>query len=295
MADPALVATIDEFLLELRVERGLAPHTIAAYRRDLTQFAAEAGPEWRDDPEPARAFAARLRRQGRRATTQARKLAAMRAFYGFALREGVARRNVADLLELPRKGTFLPDVLAVDEVIRILDAPSGDDPVAIRDRAILELLYDCGLRVSELTGLDTDRLDLPKLAVRVIGKGNRERKVPMGEVTRNRLSLYLNGPRLAWTAGRPTAAVFVNQRGGRLGRESVWRLVKHWTRVAGISADVSPHTFRHSYATHLLEGGADLRVVQTLLGHASISTTQLYTHLTGERLREVYTRAHPRA
>jgi integrase/recombinase XerD len=295
MADPALADAIDEFLLELRVERGLAPLTVSAYRRDLAQFAEGDTSSWRDDPASAQAFAARLRRQGMRATTQARKLAAVRAFYGFALREGVAHRNVADLLDLPRKGQFLPDVLSPEDVAAILEAPPENDPVGIRDRAILEVLYACGLRVSELTGLDTDRLDLGRMAVRVIGKGNRERRVPLGELARDRLSRYLSGPRLEWTAGRPSAAVFVNQRGGRIGRESVWRLVKRWTVVAGVGADVSPHTFRHSFATHLLEGGADLRVVQALLGHASISTTQLYTHLTGERLREVYTRAHPRA
>jgi len=293
--DPALLEAIDGFLAEIRVERGLSPLTVAAYRRDLAQFAAAAGAAWRNDPEPVRDFVNRLRQTGSRPSTQARKVAAIRSFYGFALREGLADRDVAALLDAPRPGSYLPDVLAADEVARILEAPPADQPVGIRDRAILELLYACGLRVSELTGLDTDRLDLPGLQVRVIGKGNRERRVPMGEEARERLHRYLSGPREAWTAARPSEAVFVSQRGARLARESVWRLVRHWARVAGISARVTPHTFRHSFATHLLEGGADLRVVQTLLGHASISTTQLYTHLTGERLREVYTRAHPRA
>jgi len=292
--DPRLTAAVDEFLLEIRVERGLSPLTIAAYRRDLGQFAAGAGTAWRDDPSAVGEFVARLRRQGRRATTQARKVAAIRSFYGFARREGIIERNLADLIDPPRPGRYLPEVLAADEVERILAAP-GDDPPGIRDAAILELLYACGLRVSELTGLDLDRLNLPGLEVRVIGKGNRERRVPMGEPARDRLHRYIGGPRREWTAGRQTAAVFVSQRGARLGRESVWRLVRRWGRAAGIGADVTPHTFRHSFATHLLEGGADLRVVQTLLGHASISTTQLYTHLTGERLREVYARAHPRA
>jgi integrase/recombinase XerD len=292
--DPRLAAAVDEFLLEIRVERGLSPLTIAAYRRDLGQFAANAGTAWRDDPSAVGEFVARLRRQGRRATTQARKVAAIRSFYGFARREGIIERNLADLIDPPRPGRYLPEVLAPDEVERILAAP-GDDPPGIRDAAILELLYACGLRVSELTGLDLDRLNLPGLEVRVIGKGNRERRVPMGEPARDRLHRYITGPRQDWTAKRPIAAVFVSQRGARLGRESVWRLVRRWGRVAGIGADVTPHTFRHSFATHLLEGGADLRVVQTLLGHASISTTQLYTHLTGERLREVYARAHPRA
>jgi integrase/recombinase XerD len=292
--DPALTEAIDAFLLELQVERGLSPLTIAAYRRDLGQFAAVAGTSWRADPEPVRSFVNGLRRDGLRPTTQARKVAAIRSFYGFALREGIAQRDVAALLDSPRPGSYLPDVLDPEEVERILAAPP-DDPVGIRDAAILELLYACGLRVSELTGLDTDRIDLDGLQVRVIGKGNRERRVPMGEPARERLHRYLTGPRATWTAGRPTPAVFVSQRGRRLARESVWRMVRRWTEAAGVVGHVTPHTFRHSFATHLLEGGADLRVVQTLLGHASISTTQLYTHLTGERLREVYARAHPRA
>jgi integrase/recombinase XerD len=294
-SDPALARAIDAFLLELRVERGLSPLTVAAYRRDLAQFARVSGREWRSDPEPVAEFVNALRRNGRRPSTQARKVAAIRSFYGFALREGIASRDVAALLDSPRPGSYLPDVLDPDDVARILDAPPRDEPRGTRDAAILELLYACGLRVSELTGLDTDRLDLVGLQVRVIGKGNRERRVPMGEVARERLHRYLTGPRATWTAGRPTPAVFVSERGSRLTRESVWRLVRRWTRQAGVSGRVTPHTFRHSFATHLLEGGADLRVVQTLLGHASISTTQLYTHLTGERLREVYARAHPRA
>lgn len=293
--DPALEAAIHAFLDEMQVERGLSPLTVAAYRRDLGQFAAVAGTAWRSDPEPVRDFVNALRRDGQRPSTQARKVAAIRSFYGFALREELADRDVAALLDPPKAGSYLPDVLSAESVASILDAPPSDSAVGIRDGAILELLYACGLRVSELTGLDTDRLDLPGLQVRVIGKGNRERRVPMGEEARERIHRYLAGPRAAWTSGHPSPAVFVSQRGGRLARESVWRLVRRWAAAAGVEARVTPHTFRHSFATHLLEGGADLRVVQTLLGHASISTTQLYTHLTGERLREVYARAHPRA
>jgi integrase/recombinase XerD len=288
---------IDAFLLELRVERGLSPLTIAAYKRDLAQFAEQAGSRWRHDPASVHDFVRDLQRDGRLAATQARKVAAIRSFYAFALREGIARRDVASLLDQPRPGRHLPDVLEPDEVAAILAAPiaAGDDPTAIRDAAALELLYASGLRVSELTGLDTDRVDLERRMVRVIGKGNRERRVPMGEEARDRLHRYMSGPRATWTAAKPTPALFVSVRATRLARESVWRLVRRWTEVAGVAASVTPHTFRHSFATHLLEGGADLRVVQALLGHASIGTTQLYTHLTGERLREVYARAHPRA
>jgi integrase/recombinase XerD len=295
MRDPALTEAIDAFLVELRVERGLSPHTIAAYRRDLAQFAEVAGGEWTHDPQPLLDFVRGLQRNGAKGSTQARKSAAIRSFYAFALREGVATRDVPALVDAPKPGSYLPDVLAADDVGRILDAPPADDAVGIRDRAILEVLYACGLRVSELVGLDTDRVDLANQQVRVIGKGNKERRVPMGDEARERLHRYRIGPREEWTAGRPTPAVFVGQRGRRLSREAVWRLVKRWSAAAGVRERVTPHTFRHSFATHLLEGGADLRVVQALLGHASISTTQLYTHLTGERVREVYARAHPRA
>ncbi len=293
--DPALAAAVDAFLVELRVERGLSPLTIAAYRRDLAQFSSHAGTRWRDDPRPLIEFVGALQRTGARGSTQARKSAAVRSFYGFALREGLATRDVPALVDAPRPGQYLPDVLAPDQVADILDAPPPDDDAGLRDRAMLELLYGCGLRVSELVGLDTDRVDLPNQQVRVIGKGNKERRVPMGDEARERLHRYMAGPRQAWTAGRPTPAVFVSRRGRRLSRESVWRSVKRWAAQAGVRERVTPHTFRHSFATHLLEGGADLRVVQALLGHASISTTQLYTHLTGERVREVYARAHPRA
>ena len=293
--DGSLEEAINAFLVELRVERGLSPLTIWAYRRDLAQFAEHAGRRWRDDPQPLIDFVTALQRLGAKGSTQARKSAAVRSFYRFALREGLVERDLPALVDAPKPGSYLPDVLAADDVERILDAPPTSDPIGIRDRAILELLYGCGLRVSELVGLDTDRVDLPSQQVRVIGKGNKERRVPMGDEARDRLHRYRSGPREAWTAGRPTPAVFVGMRGRRLSREAVWRLVRHWADAAGVRERVTPHTFRHSFATHLLEGGADLRVVQALLGHASISTTQLYTHLTGERVREVYARAHPRA
>ncbi len=294
-AEAGLQGAVDAFLLELRVERGLSPLTIEAYRRDLGQFAEHAGSRWRDDPGPLIEFVAALQRHAARRSTQARKSAAVRSFYAFALREGLATRDVPALVDAPRPGSYLPDVLAPEQVAAILDAPPADDLIGVRDRAVLEVLYASGVRVSELVGLDTDRVDLAAQQLRVIGKGNRERRVPMGDEARERLHRYLTGPRAEWTAGRPTPAVFVGRRGKRLSREAVWALVKRWTGVAGVTERVTPHTFRHSFATHLLEGGADLRVVQALLGHASISTTQLYTHLTGERVREVYAKAHPRA
>ena len=286
--------TLEAFLLELRVERGLSPLTLRAYAADLVQFAEHAGSDWENDAQALVTFLARLRALGRRSSTLARKVAAIRGFYAFAFREGVISRDVAALVDTPRRGGYLPDVLTAAQVSAILDAPPADEATGIRDRAMLELLYACGLRVTELVGLDLERIDLAGTTVRVIGKGNRERRVPMGEPARDRLHRYLTGPRVLW-ARTPTPAVFVNQRGTRLTREACWRMVTRWATAVGIDSRVTPHTFRHSFATHLLEGGADLRVVQTLLGHASINTTQLYTHLTGERLREVYERAHPRA
>ena len=247
-----LEAAIAAFLIELRVERGLSPLTIAAYRRDLAQFAEHAGGRWRDDPQPLLEFVARLQRDGAKGSTQARKSAAVRSFYAFALGEGHVKRDIPALVDAPRPGSYLPDVLEPEDVARILDAPPAEDDVGIRDRAILELLYACGLRASELVGLDTDRIDLPNAQVRVIGKGNKERRVPMGDEARERLHRYRSGPRQAWTSAKPTPAVFVNTRGKRLSRESVWRLVKRWTAAAGVSERVTPHTFRHSFATHLL-------------------------------------------
>ena len=211
------------FLLELRVERGLSPLTIAAYRRDLASSpAASTAGNWRGDPAPARRFLAGLRTAGSRGSTLARKTAAIRSFYAFALREGEATRDVATLLETPRAGSYLPDVLARDQVEAVLEAPTDDD-IGLRDGAILELLYASGLRVSELVGLNVDRLDLANLQLRVIGKGNKERRVPMGEPARDRLHRYISGPRERWTAGRPNEAVFVSRHGRRLGREAVWR------------------------------------------------------------------------
>jgi len=220
---------------------------------------------------------------------------------------------VAPHLDLPRQPRLLPEALSEDEVVRLLEAAGGEPPgghgptdtdgSALRDRALLELLYAAGVRISEALGLDRGDLSLDNGLVRVLGKGDRERVVPVGDVALGWLGRYLTWPRPAWlavaegsiTADDPRSPLFVTSRGHRLGRGQAWRSTKDAAVAAGLGDRVSPHTLRHSFATHLLEGGADLRVVQELLGHASIATTQLYTHLTGERIREVYARAHPRA
>jgi integrase/recombinase XerD len=306
-ATTGLAQAIDAYLDYLRVERGLSSATISAYSIDLRAFARHAqsrADNWRSESQPATAYLASLSRPPRvlRPATHRRKAAAVRAFYRFCFSEGLIERDVAGLLDLPRAARVLPDTLDVADVEALLDAPNAESASGIRDRALLELLYACGLRVSEALNLDMEDLSLSEASVRVIGKGDRERRLPVGDVAISALHRYIADVRpqlLACSSAQSTArrggAVFVNQRGERLNRMAAWRTIRNAALVGGVRGHVTPHTLRHSFATHLLEGGADLRVVQELLGHASITTTQLYTHLTGERIKQVYARAHPRA
>ena len=308
--------SIEDYLTYLRVERGVADSTIRAYRGDLGDFASSRGAaaRWATGPEVAQQYLAARARRGRpndpglAPTSLRRRAAAIRGFYRFAFGDGLIEVDVAAHLELPRQPRLLPETLTVDEVERLLDAAGGaegadttaTDALRVRNRALLEVLYAAGLRVSEALGLDLGTVSLESAWVRVIGKGDRERVVPIGDIAMDWLARYLAWPRAHWlaVAGVPdgaTTPLFVTPRGGRLSRQQAWAVVKAAADAASLGDRVSPHTLRHSFATHLLEGGADLRVVQELLGHASISTTQLYTHLTGERIREVYARAHPRA
>jgi integrase/recombinase XerD len=300
----ALGAVIDEFLSYLRVERGVSPATTAAYGVDLRDFARSVGSggAWRETPEVAVGYlAARSRRgtagdRGLAPTSLRRRAAAIRGFYRFAYGEGLIPADVAARLDLPRQPRLLPETLDIGEVERLLEA-AGD---ALRDRALLELLYAAGLRISEALRLDLEDVSRADRTVRVMGKGDRERVVPVGDIAVEWLNRWLAEGRPALLALSHVAPVrggpvFVGDRGRRLARQQGWAAVKRAALRAGLGDRVSPHTLRHSFATHLLEGGADLRIVQELLGHASISTTQLYTHLTGERIRAVYARAHPRA
>jgi integrase/recombinase XerD len=314
---------LDAYIAYLRVERGLADATLRAYRADLGDFAASRGAarEWADGPEAAQRYLAARARRGRSfdpglaPASLRRRTAAIRGFYRFAYGDGLIAQDIAAHLDLPRQSRLLPETLTVEETVRLLESSGGEglgpgggrrrkrtdsDGVALRNRALLELLYASGLRVSEAVGLDREDVMADEALVRVVGKGDRERVVPVGDVALAWLARYLAWPRAAWLAsgGEGDGAgtpLFVTRSGHRLGRQAAWTAVKHAADAAGLGGRVSPHTLRHSFATHLLEGGADLRVVQELLGHASISTTQLYTHLTGERIREVYARAHPRA
>jgi len=303
VATPSLDRAIADYLAYLRVERGLSPATIRAYRGDLGYFAAARGTErqWAAGPEAARRYLAARTRRGRprdpglAPTSLRRRAASIRGFYRFAFGEGLIGVDVAAHIDLPRQPRLLPETLTVADVEVLLEAAPD-----VRGRALLELLYAAGLRVSEALGLDREDLSTDGGFVRVIGKGDKERLVPVGDIALDWLARWLADERPALLAlhhvdparGGP---VFLGDRGRRLARQQAFAIVRGSARRAGLPESVSPHTLRHSFATHLLEGGADLRIVQELLGHASISTTQLYTHLTGERVREVYARAHPRA
>ena len=305
--DRGLTAAMETYLDYLRVERGLSSATISAYATDLRAFARHATLsrfDWRVDAAASTGYLTSLSKPPRvmRPATHRRKAAAVRAFYRFCFAEGLIERDVASLLDLPRAARVLPDTLDVQDVEALLEAPDPATPLGIRDRALLELLYACGLRVSEALNLDLEDLSLDEASVRVIGKGDRERRLPVGDVAVNALHRYLADSRPvlvarvpAKPANRRGGPIFVNQRGERLSRMAAWRTIRQAALTGGVTGHVTPHTLRHSFATHLLEGGADLRVVQELLGHASITTTQLYTHLTGERIKQVYARAHPRA
>jgi integrase/recombinase XerD len=302
-----LAVEAERYLDHLAVERGLSEHTLSAYRRDLRRYVAFL--THRDMLEPGaveeatvRSFVASLSASTHgpddtpyRATSVARTLSAVRSFHRFLLREGLTDRDPAIGVPQPRLPRSLPRPLPVEDVRRLLEAPDEGSPAGLRDRAILELLYGSGLRISELTGLDVDDLDLEEGSVRVLGKGGKEREVPLGSFGRDAVGAYLTRGRPALASVATRGAVFLNARGGRLSRQSCARLLGRYVRLAGIERHVTLHTLRHSFATHLLEGGADVRVVQELLGHASVATTQIYTLVTARHLREVYEESHPRA
>jgi len=304
---PTVAAAAARYLDHLAVERGLAVNTLDSYRRDLRRYAQVLGTRnitslgAVTEAEVA-AFVATLR-EGTpdhppvKAASAARALVAVRGLHRFAARERLVTSDVAREVRPPVLPRSLPKAISVEEVAALIEAAGFDQtPLAVRDQALLELLYASGARISEAVGLDVDALDLESGTVRLFGKGSRERVVPVGRLARAALDAYLVRARPALAgAGRGGPAVFLNSRGGRLSRQSAWAVLRSAAEKAGITAEVSPHTLRHSFATHLLDGGADVRVVQELLGHASVTTTQIYTLVTVDRLREVYAGAHPRA
>jgi integrase/recombinase XerD len=297
---------VERFLNHLAVERGLSPNTVGAYRRDLARYAEFLRSRRIGDPaavteEDVAAFvASRSAAQvepGRRyrASSVARSLAAVRSFHRFLHLEGQAGDDPSVGAARPKVPRALPRPLSVEEVTKVLAVVEDGTVVGMRDRAALETLYGAGLRISELVGLDVDDLDLDEGSVRVVGKGDKERVVPLGRLAREALAAYLTRSRPILATGRSRAALLLNQRGGRLTRHGCATILRRHVQRAGIARRVTPHTLRHSFATHLLEGGADVRVVQELLGHASLTTTQIYTLVSQEHLREVYFAAHPRA
>jgi len=287
---------IEAFLDALWMERGLAANTLAAYRSDLRQVGAWLGGRGRALARASRADL--LDFLGEQiavpARTVARRLSALRSFYAWLLREGLIEEDPTARLESPRLGRRLPQSLSEREVEALLAAPDAGDALGARDRTMLEVLYATGLRVSELVNLRVDQVNLRQGVVRVTGKGAKERLVPLGEAAQDALEGFLSGPRLDILGARVSEAAFPTRRGEAMTRQAFWLRLRGHAREAGITRHLSPHTLRHAFATHLLDHGADLRVVQMLLGHSSISTTQIYTHVARERLKQLHARHHPR-
>jgi integrase/recombinase XerD len=291
---------LDRFIHFLRVEKGLASNTLEAYSRDLLaflRFLQSRGISDLTEPraETLYAYLKILRSRELSSRSQARSLSSLRSFFRFLQEEGLRQDNPLLPIQGPKPGRSLPKTLSGLEVETLLNQPRPDQPRGLRDGAMLEVLYASGLRVSELVSLTLDQLEMEAGLIRAIGKGSKERLIPMSSLARRRLDEYLRTGRQHLLKGKNSPYLFLNNRGGRLSRQGFWKILGGYCRQAGIARRVSPHTLRHSFATHLLEGGADLRSIQTLLGHADISTTQIYTSVTSEHLREVYRRYHPRA
>jgi len=298
-------AKIEGFLDFLRVEKGYSNNTTAAYRNDLVQFAeyladhtGRPAPDWTDvNKDGIISYILELKEREYASSTVARKIAAIKSFFHFLTSEESLKDDPTATLDSPKVKKRLPVTLSYEEVNRLLAMPGqGDSPKAVRDRALLELLYATGMRVTEIVSLDLEDINLASATVRVTrGKGGKERIIPIHSRAVEALNAYLGKARMQLLKDPSERALFLNHRGARLTRQGLWLIVKCYVREAGIHAEVTPHTLRHSFATHLLNGKADLRHVQELLGHANISTTQIYTHISSERLRVAYDEAHPRA
>ncbi len=289
---------VERFLDSMWSERGLSENTLAAYRADLsglTRWLEGQGVELMDaQREHLLAFLAWRVQQGARPRSTARQLSSIRRFYRHMLREGKLAEDPTTRIDMPKLGRPLPKSLSEGEVESLLRAPDVAEPLGIRDRAMLELLYATGLRVSELVSVRMSQVNLKQGVVRVLGKGNRERLVPVGEEATKWIEKFLTDARLDILGGRQSDYLFPTRRSDYMTRQAFWHIIKRYAEVANIAASLSPHTLRHAFATHLLNHGADLRVVQMLLGHSDVSTTQIYTHVARERLKDVHSKHHPR-
>ncbi len=297
--DPADQGLIERFVDALWLEQGLSERTRASYQSDLQLFA-----RWLRTGSDRRLTKVRRgdilqylsagMQRGDKSSTAARRLSCLRRFYRYLLREGSVVTDPTLQIDSPRLMRALPKVLSEADVEALLDAPDLAEPIGLRDKAMLEVLYGCGLRVSELVKLSMDQVNLRQGVVRIIGKGSKERLVPLGEEAIDWMARYLREGRADLLAGRWSDAVFPGNRGTAMSRQAFWYRIKHYAQQANIRASLSPHTLRHAFATHLLNHGADLRVVQMLLGHADLSTTQIYTHVARQRLQDLHARHHPR-
>ncbi|MFY9494367.1 MAG: site-specific tyrosine recombinase XerD [Limnochordia bacterium] len=289
---------LDEYLAFLQIEKGLSPNSVNAYGSDLRQFGAflkKNALAWSAvTVENIEAYLSVLENQKLSARTRARKVASLRSFYNYLQGEGKIDHNPCAYLPSPKLPQKLPDILTEAEILALLAAPTLDKLTGYRDRAMFEVLYGSGLRVSELVDLDVGDIDQMGF-VRCLGKGGKERIVPLGTYALQAAMKYIEFARPKLQRSHRQTALFLNTRGGRLTRQGFWKILRHWAKQAGIKKDISPHMLRHSFATHLLRGGADLRSVQEMLGHADLTTTQIYTHLDMGSLRDVYKRTHPRA
>jgi len=294
IADPAL----QRFLDAVWMERGLSANTLAAYRADLTALG-----RWLNAHQSALMTATRIEllgfiaarvEGGSRPRSTARQLSSFRRFYRFMVREGLIETDPTAQIAMPKIGRSLPKSLSEAEVDALLEAPTVTDPLGHRDRTMLEVLYATGLRVSELVSLKHNQVNLNQGVMRVVGKGNRERLIPLGDEAVGWLQQFMQGPRVEILLERQTDYLFPTRRGDRMTRQAFWHIIKRYSKKAGVEKELSPHTLRHAFATHLLNHGADLRVVQMLLGHSDLSTTQIYTHVARERLKDLHSQHHPR-
>jgi integrase/recombinase XerD len=289
---------VDRFLDAIWMERGLSQNTLGAYRADLMTLSRGLSEEEKSidmaDKADLLAFIAKRVESGAKPRSTARQLSSFRRFFRYIMREGLRDSDPTADIEMPRIGRSLPKTLSEEEVDSLLNAPNTDEPLGHRDRAMLELLYATGLRVSELINLKQSQINFNQGVLRIVGKGDRERLIPLGDESQRWIRDFIDGPRMEILLERQTDYLFPTRRGDRMTRQAFWHIIKRYAEKAGVRKKMSPHSLRHAFATHLLNRGADLRVVQLLLGHSDLSTTQIYTHVARERLKDLHSEHHPR-